>query len=107
MSGRRSSTVEGMVWGIVNFATRISSTGSICKTGRRHIEQDGDRLFRYLALALNLGFFRLGAEQQGFDAGDVEGRRNLAHELSIDEVERPLVVIDRLGINRILRVVPA
>ena len=49
-----------MVWGIVNFATRTLDRLDL-KTGRRHTPEDGDRLFRYLALALNLGFFGLGA----------------------------------------------
>ena len=105
MSGRRSSNVDGMVCGIVNFATRSSSTGSILKLAGAILSEDGDRLFRHLALALNLGYFRLGAEQQGFDAGNVERRRDLAGELGIDEVERLSVEVDRLGIDRILRVV--
>ena len=58
------------------------------KTGRRHIDEDGDRLFRHLALALHLRVFRLGAEQQRFDAGNVERRRDRAGELGFDEVER-------------------
>ena len=74
------------------------------ETGRRHIEEDGDRLFRHLALALNLSYFVSVLNSKGFDAGDVERRRDLADELGVDEVQRLLVEIDRLLIDRILRV---
>ena len=100
MSGRRSSKVEGMV--SRNREIRHSKLIDRLdrETGRRHIEEDGDRLFRHLALALDLGLFRLRAEQQRFDAGDVERRRDLAGELGLDEVERLFVEVDRLGIDR-------
>ena len=64
-------------------------------------------MFRHLALSLNPCQLRLGGEQQRFDAGDVERRRDCAGELRLDDVKRSLIEIDRLGIDRDLRVIAA
>ena len=76
MSGRRSSS-SGRD-GLRNRERRHSKVVDrpCSKTGWRHVDEDGDRLFRHLALALDLGKLRFGGEQERFDSGDVECRRD-------------------------------
>ena len=56
------------------------------ETGRRHIDEDGDRLLGHLTLALNLRVFGLRAVQDGLGAGDIERGRDRAGELGFDEL---------------------
>ena len=104
MSGRRSSNVDGMVSRNREFRHAKVTDRLDLETGRRHIDENGDRLLSHLTLALDLRLFRLGAEQKdsarATSSADAIAPANWALMRSSDS----LVEVDRLLIDRRLRI---